>query len=261
MKNYFEPKSAAQRYAKGRPYFHAEVIQRIRERLTLDQPVPWAVDVGCGTGLSSVPLRQLARHVLGVDVSREMVALAPAQAGTAYLVARAERLPLGTATIDLMTLSSAFHWLERGSFFVDAWRVLRPNAWLIIYDHYFAGQMVENPAFQAWNWNVLLAQYPTPPRAPSAFDSEELEREGFHLVAQEQFQNSIRFTAGGLVNYLLTQTNVIAAIEGGRQSIGDARRWLTDGVTPFFQSRREATFLFQGPLWCLRRSSERRERG
>ena len=67
--NYFDPKSAAERYAKGRPHFHTQVISRIKAYLSLAEPVSRAIDVGCGTGLSTIALKEIARHIVGVDSS------------------------------------------------------------------------------------------------------------------------------------------------------------------------------------------------
>jgi hypothetical protein len=55
-------------------------------------------------------------------------------------------------------------------------------------------------------------------------------------------------------HYLVTQSNVIATVEGGKESIGDVRQWLTASVTPFFADGAEAKFLFRGPIWYLRPS-------
>jgi predicted TPR repeat methyltransferase len=75
--NYFDPKSAAERYAKGCPHFHPQVISRIKAYLLFAEPVSRGIDVGCGTGLATVALKEIARHVVGMDSSVEMIALAP----------------------------------------------------------------------------------------------------------------------------------------------------------------------------------------
>ena len=74
--NYFAYETVAQRYARHRPYFHPRLIERIRRRLNLDEPVESALDVGCGTGQSTVALMALAREVIGADISAPMLAAA-----------------------------------------------------------------------------------------------------------------------------------------------------------------------------------------
>jgi SAM-dependent methyltransferase len=251
---YFAPKSAAERYAKGRPYFHPLVVDRIKAYLSLKAPVARAIDVGCGTGLSTVALEPIAQRITGVDESEEMIALAPAHRRIDYCVAPAERPPFKDDTFDLMTLGSAFHWLDRGAFLAAARRVLRAHGRLVVYDHYFLAQMRENPAYQDWAREVFLARYPTPARAPVGFDERESAGEGFQLLGQEGYQNVVEFTVGSLVDYLVTQSNVIAVVEGGGERIDSVRGWLTDNITPLFGGRVRAGFLFAGPIWYLRRA-------
>jgi ubiquinone/menaquinone biosynthesis C-methylase UbiE len=254
--NFFASKSASERYAKGRPYFHPQVIQRIKDYLSLTEPVAWALDVGCGTGLSTIALKQIATRIAGVDAAPEMITLAPADPQITYLIAPAEQLPTVDTPFDLMTLSSVFHWIRSEAFFAEARRVLRSAAWLVVYDNYFSGRMEEScPAFQAWCAHVFLQRYPTPPRPPVAFDTEEAARQGFRLVGQERYQNVVTFSPETLIDYLVTQTNVIAAVEGGREHLADVRHWLMHRITPLFEDREEAHFLFHGSIWYLQKAN------
>ena len=60
-------------------------------------------------------------------------------------------------------------------------------------------------------------------------------------------------TAPQLTRYLLTQTNVIAAVETGRAPLPDVAEWITAGVTPYFAGGARA-MRFSGTIWYLRRS-------
>ena len=259
--NFFNSKSAAERYPKGRPYFHPLVVERIRSFLSPAKPIARAVDVGCGTGLSTAALRGIAEEVVGVDAAPEMVALAERCERVEYALADALRLPFGESEFDLMTLSSAFHWLEREKFLKEASRVLRPGGWLVVYDNYFSGQMEDGPAFQTWYRESYLAKYPPPPRAKSTFGGENSGGENFLLAGEEQYQNRISFSVEGLVDYLTTQSNVIAAVEGGGEDIEGARLWLRDGLKPLFGDMKEAAFPFHGPIWYLKSRKQGSEGG
>jgi len=248
--NYFSPKSAAERYSKGRPYFHPLIIGRIKKFLSLAEPLSSALDVGCGTGLSTIALKEIAQNVIGVDASAEMIALAPRENGIKYFVAPAENLPFGENEFDIITLSQVFHWLDTDKFLVQANRVLRPNGWLVAYDNYFSGQMTENTEFHRWYKEEYLEKYPIPPRAKIMFTSENINPYGFRLLKEEWDKNIVGFSLEGIVDYLVTQSNVIAAVEGGKEKIEEVREWLTESIKPMFGNAKE-NFLFNTPIWYL----------
>jgi hypothetical protein len=53
---------------------------------------------------------------------------------------------------------------------------------------------------------------------------------------------------------LLTQTNVIWAVERGTVPLEEAAAWIEAGVAPFFDGRR-GTMKFSGSIWYMRRTS------
>lgn len=252
MSQFFHADSA-ERYARSRPYFHPLVVDRIATFLELREPVATALDVACGTGLSSVALRRIASKVIGTDSSTEMLARAPQVEGIEYIEAPAEQLPFGDATFDLVTVSSAFHWFDRGRFLAEVRRVLAPAGWLVIYDNAFQGEMKENPRFKLWFQESYLARYPSPPRDRRPFGEEDARRYGFCFVGREDYQNEVRLSVEELARYLETQSNVIAAVEEGSESIEEVHRWLLNILSSLFPGA-TATFVFGGYIWYLRRS-------
>jgi len=246
--NYFDSRSAAERYARGRPYLHPQIVQRMQQRLSLAWPVPRAIDVACGTGLSTVALKPVAREIVGTDISEEMIRLAPLDPQIRYVVAPAEDLPFPDTHFDLLTLCAALHWLDATVFLREAHRVLRTGGHMVIYDHAFTGKMEENPAFRSWLKHVYRKTYPTPPRTRVPMP-HTVEEAGFRLLVEESCQSTVTFSPDRLVDYLVSRSNVIAAVEGGHQSIEQVRCWLTDRVGLFFQGDQERTFLFGGPIW------------
>lgn len=251
--NFFSPKSAARRYREGRFYFHPIIIERIRGFLSLNEPLSIALDVGCGTGLSTIALKEIARRVVGVDASLEMLALADKEPHVEYGVASAEELPFKDGVFEMITLAQALHWLDKARFFAEARRVLRSTGWLIFYDHYFSSEMKDNPEFKLWFQENYPKRFPPPPRGRLNFTPEDSEESGFQLLGHESFQNSLSFSVEGLVNYLLSHSNVIAAVEFGSEEIDEVRRWLTENIKPLFGASEEANFLFNAPIWFLRK--------
>ncbi len=253
-KNYFTPKSAAERYAKGRPHFHSFVIGKITKFLAIEKRFESALDVGCGTGLSSISLTEISKKVVGIDISAGRLNFAERNESIEYVLASAENLPFSDGKFDLLTISQAIHWVDKEKFFAEADRVLKSESLIVAYDNYFLGQMLGNPAFNVWYQDEFLKNYPVPPRGKRAFDKTSENAKDFVLKHEEFNENTIEFSLEEIVNYLLTISNVIALVENGTQLIEEVHEWLTKSIEPFFYESKKQ-FAFINPIWYLRRNS------
>lgn len=217
-------------------------------------PVGRALDVGCGTGQSTVVLRDSASTVVGSDISLAMLQEAPRVAGVSHILAAAERLPFVDGSFDLLTVSGAFHWFDRARFLTEAHHVLRPDGWLVIYSNAFRAEMRQNPAFRPWMRDHYAPRYPRPPQHSSSPTDDEAQAYGFRVHTRETYTNDVVFTPDELVDYLSTHSNVIAAVEQGSERIEDVRAWLASELTPLFPTP-TGTFLFGGPIVFLQRQA------
>jgi len=250
--NYFVHDSVASRYARYRPYLHPAVVKRIRLFLQLDEPVHRALDVGCGTGHSTVALKEIAYEIVGVDVSAAMLSMAKPEARIRYVQAPAEALPFDDRFFELVTVGLAFHWFDQDRFLAEAHRVLADDGWLVIYNNIFQGHMVENAEFSRWYHETYLARYPTPPRNPRSISREKGEAHGFRLVHEERHEDEHAFTVDQLAAYFTTQSNVIAAVEQGDEDLESVFNWLVESVKPMFPGD-SATFRSSGSICYLRK--------
>ena len=91
--SYFDLKAAAERYSRGRPDFHSNTIKRIKAYLYLDKKLNNALDIACGTGLSTKALLEIATNVYGTDTSQEMLNFAWQSDRIHYSIASAEQQP------------------------------------------------------------------------------------------------------------------------------------------------------------------------
>ncbi len=55
------------------------------------------------------------------------------------------------------------------------------------------------------------------------------------------------------MNYLVTQSNVIAAVEGGDEKIEEVRIWIRESIEPMFGDAKEKEFLFNTFILSLTR--------
>jgi 2-polyprenyl-3-methyl-5-hydroxy-6-metoxy-1,4-benzoquinol methylase len=105
-----------------------------------------AVDLGCGSGQLTLPLAKRCATVLGVDVSKEMIALLEEKAQAAGVenlqvkVQPIESLDLGVEVVDLVVTNYALHHLrdaDKAAFLGHALAWLRPGGQLVIGDMMF----------------------------------------------------------------------------------------------------------------------------
>jgi SAM-dependent methyltransferase len=249
--SFFETAAVAQGYAKDRPYFHPEVIGKVRDHIGVSGKLRRALDVGCGAGLSTLALLEIAEKVVGVDVSEAMVSAAVLHADIQYCNYPAENLPFDVK-FELITLAGAINWVQRADFFAEAQRILSPGGHVVIYDNNIVGRMRGNEHFQAWYENVYLTRYPRHPRDESPIGAAEAVGYGFEFVDSEDYTNEIEFTLEAFVGYILTQSNTTTVLRNGTEDAESMRRFFAASLPPFFKAARE-TLLFGGYIWYLRK--------
>jgi len=250
--NYFAYPTAAERYAKGRPYFHPLAIKKIQAICCESGRIDRALDVGCGTGQSSVALLEIAEEIVGLDSSAEMLSHAVPHERIRFVEARAEKIPFADAAFGLMTVALALHWFEQQKFLVEAHRLLRPGGWLVIYNDGFMGRMLRSNDYEVWNREQYLVRYPTPARNNQRLADRDALEYGLVPSGGDEFIHEVEFSPEELVSYLLTQTNVISAVEMGREDLQSVASWLLKSLRPLFTEAIE-TFLFSCQIRFLRR--------
>lgn len=235
--NYFNLKTSAERYSKGRPGFHSNTIKHIKDYLHLDKKLNNALDIACGTGLSTKALLEIATNVYGTDSSQEMLNFASQSDKIHYSIASAEQQPFTDNNFDLITVGSGVHWFDIDKFLIEANRLLKSKSWLVLYENFFISEMVGNDNFTTWFPNVYLKKFPSPPRNNLyCWSNENLIPKNFNFVAEEGFRNSIIFNKKQLALYFTTQSNIIAAVEESRTTYQQVENWLDQELAPFFDS-------------------------
>jgi SAM-dependent methyltransferase len=251
--NPFTDASSAERYARGRPYFHPIVIERIRQHLGTASLPQLTLDAGCGTGLSSRALLEISERIIAVDRSLGMLAHVPRHSRIFTVAAACEQIPMSSKSVDLVTAGCVIHWLALDLFTSEARRILRPGGVLVVYDNFFVTDQPEISGFQTWFQRDYVGRYPSPRRNnirmddPAAWPSYD-----FELIHYERYENYETYSLDRFVDYLVTQSNIISAVEHGHESIDSVRAWLNMTLAPFFAGTLERRFLYSGPIAVLR---------
>jgi SAM-dependent methyltransferase len=98
----------------------------------LDRRRP-VLEIGVGTGLVALALRDLGHRVLGVDLSQPMAARAADRLGPVVVVGDALRLPVADAALDRAVSAWVLHLVgDQGAVLREVARVLRPGGRYVV---------------------------------------------------------------------------------------------------------------------------------
>lgn len=223
-------------YDRNRPRAPIEVVKIITTYLK-ERP-KLVVDVGCGTGLSSFIWLNEVDKIIGVEPNDDMRKVAESRWEAAqkpsslqFVKAVSHQLGLPDETVDAVTCSQSFHWMEPQPTLKEFARVLRPNGIFAAYD-------CDWPP--TCNWR-LEAEYkklisladqhlsrllPTENQAHK-WDKEQhlhqIQQSGFFSFAKEiVFHNWEECDATRYANIALSQGGIQTALKLGVEEIDNA---------------------------------------
>ncbi len=229
--NYFDTVISAKRYAAYRPYYHELVMKHLRRFLQFKHKLPMGLDLACGTGLSTKALCLVAEKVIACDVSENMISQAEPNENIQYSISNSEVLNFENESFDIVTIASGFHWMNSKLVLPEIARVLKPKAWLMIYDHRIN---LKQNNLGNWYEEFFLGKFPAPARNTETIQDSLIA--DFCLVKEENFEHQIPFTINKFVQYLCTQSNVSYAVSAGKLSYEEIEIELKNNLISFFQN-------------------------
>ena len=227
---------------RGRPYHHERTVRRALG----DWRPGSALDVACGTGLSTRALAALGIPVPGPDVAAAMVARARADTGLPYAVGSGEALPVADGAVELVTVGSACTGSTRSGSRPRPPGCCGPAAACC------STRRRADAAVRAGVSPLAAGGVPRPlPVAAPRHDGAHFDAGGrrFGAPVTERWPDGIPFTRDGFAAYLATQSNTLD------RPAEETLTWLRSGLTPFFPARGTRTITFQASYRLLRRAT------
>lgn len=125
-------------YDRYRPEAPAIIIKLLTDYLG-GRPSQ-VVDIGCGTGLSTFLWKDAADRITGIEPNPDMLDKALEKqrrvgaAPLSFIQGYSNQLPLPSDSVDIVTCSQSFHWMEPVSTLQEISRVLRKGGVFAAYD-------------------------------------------------------------------------------------------------------------------------------
>lgn len=222
VNNPFSSPALAVGYANARPPVHERILEQARLA-----PAEYGLDIGCGAGVSTRALARFARRCIGMEPAAEMLqwhaAVAP---GAEFLAAAAEAMPLASRSIDLMTAAGSLNYVDLDRFFPEVRRVLKPAGRLLVYD-FSPGQRFSEQDDELTDWfRQFQKRYPPAPGEARELNPKILAEwpSGLRWHSGDRIETALPLTPGFYLDYMMTETNVAAALRRGVMH-GEIKSW------------------------------------
>lgn len=214
----------ASSYARFRPPYPSELLDSLVAAPTGHRRL---VDLGSGTGELARPLARAFGEILAVELEPEMVEVGIGRAAGDHIgnitwsIGKAETTELEPASADLITVGSAFHWMDREL-------VLDKAAASLALGGVFAVVGGNSPWTGKEPWQQLIVSVIEDVvgprrragagefRKPSDPHGVVMARHGFSDVTQHDFLTPYSWTLDGILGYLKSTSFASRAVLGDK---------------------------------------------
>jgi ubiquinone/menaquinone biosynthesis C-methylase UbiE len=118
-------------YAAFRPALHVEIL---KEAYKTPVKQNLGLDVGCGTGHSSIALANFCEKVIGIDPSLEMLNKSLKHPRVEYSLYNLKNFDFANDCFDTITFAGSLYYAKSQQLLDEVVRVIKPNATILVYD-------------------------------------------------------------------------------------------------------------------------------
>lgn len=190
-------KITAYHYSAYRPPLHTLILRNYLRKRRFKN----GLDIGCGTGLSSVALKHFCKTTVGIDPSTSMLSKTIPTTGISYEHFDGEHLNFNPGIFDIITLAGSW-WYGKSQILLDEiQKVGTSEAQAIIYDF----EVLFAPIYNALDLNI-----PSSSNDYEHFvDFLNFDSSDFGLITKESQEISLKITAKELGHLLCSEKKVL----------------------------------------------------
>ena len=189
-------------YNAYRPALHAQILSSVLGEKRFER----GLDVGCGTGQSSIALASFCKRVIGIEPSEAMLSKVISHPDVTYLKYHGENFPLEDGLFDIITFAGSLYYGKSQALLNDVKRVSRSAATILIYDF----DVVLNEILKTFKTNI-------PDVSMTGYNHEVdfsgLENIDFELLNKQQEITKIRIKTKDLSHLILADKGQYRQLE------------------------------------------------
>lgn len=198
FKDFFSVQS--EQYSRYRPTYPAELFKFLSSICASHQT---ALDTATGNGQAAIGLAPLFSKIIAIDASVNQLKYAFKNEKIEYRNAAAEDTGLDDKSIDLVTMASAFHWIDKDRFFAEANRIIKPGGILAVwrYDRAIITKEIDDVVYD-FSDKILSITFPADTR--KLWKDKNTISLPFEPVKCPEFTIELDWTLDHFMNYAYT---------------------------------------------------------
>jgi len=201
------------------------------------------LDIGCGTGKSTIPFARTGAEILGIDISQNMIneakEVSKVYKNISYKKDSFEKAVLPDNYFDLITSGASFHWLDRKSAYRKINKMLKGGGHLAI----FWSSGPQKPTKYSSEVRNLYANHSVAyPKGFNKMESTllaEIRKSNlFKNVLFKKYQETEKYTKRQYLNVFTTRSFIICLEKNKKEALfKDLRELFSTYVFPIYLPR------------------------